>query len=106
MQAQNEFLIFSVKLIKYIFSADSVWSNPCVGPLPQELKHNFLLLSILVDELISAPKIITFLPVLPLGCEKNPFLSNAIPYPEHLYQTISTFLVNVTAPYKQFSSVG
>ena len=50
--------------------------------------------------------IITFLPVTPLGCEKNPFLSNPIPYPEYLHLSISTFLVNVTAPNKQFSSVG
>ena len=28
MQAQTEFLLFSVKLIEYIFSADSVYSNP------------------------------------------------------------------------------
>ena len=50
--------------------------------------------------------IITFLPVPPLGCEKNPCLSNPIPYPEYLYLSVRSFLVILTAPTKQFSSVG
>ena len=33
---------------------------------------------------MTTPKTITFLPV-PLANEKNPFLSNPIPYPEYLY---------------------
>ena len=82
-----------------------VCSNPCVGPLPS-IKISFFLFSIVVDEPISAPKIITFLPVPPLGCEKNPLISNQIAYPEYLYLSISTFLVNVTTPNKQFSGVG
>ena len=64
------------------------------------------MLSIIVDELISAPKIHTFLPVPPLGCEKNPCLSNPIPYPEYLYLSIATFLVKLIVPNKQFSSAG
>ena len=64
------------------------------------------LLSIFVDELISTPKIITFLPVPPLGCKKNPFLSNPMSYLEYLHLSISVFLVNVTAPNKQFSNAG
>ena len=97
------FLLFSVKLFKYIFSADSVCSNPCVGPLPR-IKISFFLLSIFAHELISTPNITKFLPVPPLGCEKNQCLSNPIPYPEYLHLSISAFLVNVAAPNKQFSS--
>ena len=59
----------------------SACSNPCVGPLPR-IKMPFFLLSILVDELRSTPKIITFLPIS-LPIEKNSFLSNPIPYPEY-----------------------
>ena len=47
------------------------------------------------EELISAPKIRQFQPNS-LPTEKVPFLSNPIPYPEYLYSSISTFLVNVT----------
>ena len=69
MQAQTDFLLSSVKLIEYIFSPDSVRYNPCVGPLPRN-KITFFLLSVFVDDFISTPKIITFLPVSPLGGEK------------------------------------
>ena len=55
--------------------------------------------------LISAPKITTFLQSPPLGCEKFPFESNPIPYPEYLYLLISAFFVNLTAPNRQFSKV-
>ena len=55
--------------------------------------------------LISAPKIITFLPYPPRGCEKDPFESNPIPYPEYLYLSMSAFFVNLTAPNRQFSKV-
>ena len=64
---------------------------------------SFFLLSISVDELISTPKIITFLPIL-LATEKNVFLSNSIPYPEYPYLSIPAFLVNLTDPNKQFSN--
>ena len=88
------------------FFADRVCFNLCVGPLPR-IKLSFFLLSIFVDELISTPKIITFLPVTPLGWEKKPCLSNLIPYPEYLYCSISAgCLVKLTALNKQFSSVG
>ena len=70
MQAQTEFfIIFSEKLIKYIFSADSACYNPWVGPLPR-VKISFFLLSIFADDLVSTPEIVIFLPVPPLGCEK------------------------------------
>ena len=55
---------------------------------------------------MSTPKIITFLlnPV-PVS-EKLPCLPNPIPYPEYTYLSMSAFLVRLTAPSKQFSSVG
>ena len=53
-------------------------SNLCVGPFIK-IKMTFPLLSIFVDELISTPKIITFFPSPPLGCEKCPCTSNPIP---------------------------
>ena len=47
----------------------------------------------------------TFLSVPPLGCEKIPFLSNPISYPEYLNLSISAFSVKLTAPNKKISSV-
>ena len=58
-----------------------------------------------VELLISAPKIITFLPYCQLGCEKLPLDSNPISYPEYLYLSISAFFVNLTAPNRQFCKV-
>ena len=66
----------------------------------------FFLLSIWAEELMSAPKINTFWPNLPPGNEKLGLLSNPIPWPEYPYYSISAFLVNATAPNKQFFSVG
>ena len=78
LQAQAIFLdFFSVILIEYNFSALSVCSKPCVGPFPR-IKTSFFLLSIFIDEHISAPKMVTFLPT-PLSNEKVPCLSNPIP---------------------------
>ena len=74
-----------------------------VKVLYQELK--FFLLSIFDDELISTPKIVTFLPIL-LPIEKDDCLSNPIPYRKYPYLSISAFLVHLTDPNKQFSSVG
>ena len=65
----------------------------------------FFLLSIFDDEIISTPKIITFLRVS-LPNEKVVSVSNPISYPEYLYLSMSAFLVNLTDPNKQFSSVG
>ena len=80
-------------------------SNPCVRPLPK-IKMFFFLLSIFIDELISTPKIITFLHNPVPENEKLPCLSNPIPYPEYFYLLISAFLFKVTPPNKQFPSVG
>ena len=68
-------------------------------------KISFSLLSICEDELMPTPKIFTFLPTSS-PTEKNPFLSNPMPYPECLYRSTLTCCVNLTAPNKQFSSVG
>ena len=58
-------VIGCVKLIGYFASAvNVVSSNSCVGPLPR-IKISFFLLSICTDELISAPKIMKFFPMLP-----------------------------------------
>ena len=84
-----------------IFFTDSICSNLCVGPSPK-IKNSSLQLSMFVDELISTPKAITFLPVPPLGWEKDPCLLNPIPYPEYLYLLRSAFLVKLTVPNKHF----
>ena len=67
-----------VKLIKYIFSAASVCSNPFVGSF-QRIKVYFFLLSTWAEELISTPKIITFWLNPPLRNEKLELLSNPVP---------------------------
>ena len=60
MLKQN-FLFNFEKLVEYRGSAvNVVWSNPCVGTLPR-IKISFFLLLICTDELISSPKIMTFL---------------------------------------------
>ena len=105
----NYLLHYNANLNKILYffskvSALSVCSYPCVGPLPR-IKMSFFLLSIFDDELMSTPKIITFLPVS-LPNEKDISQSNPITYPEYLYLSISAFLVNLTDPNKQFSNVG
>ena len=92
-------------LIEYIFSALSVCSHPCTGPLPK-IKISFFLLSVFVDELIFTPKIITFLRNPVSGNEKRPCLSNPVPHPEYPYLPMSAFSIKLTASIKQFSSVG
>ena len=60
----------------YIASAVNVISsNPCVGPSP-EIKVSFPLLSICTDELISAPKIMTFFPKFPSVKKNSEWESN------------------------------
>ena len=77
-------------------------SNPCVNPSPRT-RILLLLLLACTELLMSAPKITTFLPNSPLGCEKVPLELNPIPYLEYLYLSISSFFVNLTAPNKEFS---
>ena len=75
---------------------------PCMKALPSS-NTLFTLLLACVELLISAPKITTFLPFPPLGCEKLPLESNPIPYPEYLYLPTSEFFINLIAPNRQFS---
>ena len=77
-----------------------------VSDLYPKSKYLFVLLPVFVDELMSSPKIITLLPNPVPGNEKFPCLSNPTPRPEYLYLSIAAFLVRLTAPNEQFSSVG
>ena len=77
----------------------AVPSNPCVWP---SSKINiFFLLSVCTHELLSTPKITTFLPQLKSGNKKSEPESNLIPYPQEEYLSGSEFLVNLSAPNKQ-----
>ena len=68
-----------IKLIGYLVSAVNVVStNPCVGPSTRN-NISFPLLSICIDEFISAPKINTFFPMLPPGNENAECKSNPMP---------------------------
>ena len=53
------------------------------------------------DELLSTPKIITFVAV-PLMKLHEPALSNFIPYPLYTYFSLSLFFIILAAPNKQF----
>ena len=77
---------------------------PCTRALPNTNTLCTLLLAC-TELLKSAPKIITFVPFPPLGCEKLPLESNPIPYPEYLYLWTSDFFVILIAPNRQFSKV-
>ena len=77
-----------------------VSTNPCVGPFPR-IKIYFSLLSICTDELISTPKIRTFLPTLLSGNENSEWESNPIPQQVHMYLSRSAYLANLTPPNKQ-----
>ena len=51
-------------------------------------------------------KVITFLPNQALVIEIVSFVSNLVPYLEYLYLSVSGFVTNLTAPDKEFPSVG
>ena len=95
-----------VFIIKYSFSTGSVVSfNPCVGPLPR-VKISVFLLSTCADELISAPNVITSLPIqLASGNKKLAPTSNSILQPEYLYLSGSASLFKLTVPNKEIPSV-
>ena len=70
--------------------------------LQQELTYLFLL-SMCTEELLSTPNIIPFLPKpLPSGNEQLPLASNPIPCPEQEKLSGSEYVVNLTAPNKEF----
>ena len=66
---------------------------------------SFPLFSICTDELISAPKIMTFLPTLPSGNECFICVLNPIPLPLYTYLSGSAFLANLTPPNNQLFNV-
>ena len=60
-------------------------SKECIEPFPK-IRISFFVLSTCLDELISAPNIVTFSPNLLLSDnKKRPTASNPITYPECLY---------------------
>ena len=68
-----------VKLMGYFASAvKAVSSNLCAG-LSTRIKISYPLLSTSTDELISAPKIITFFPHLPSGNKNSERELNTMP---------------------------
>ena len=78
----NNFFNDLEKLIECsVLSVNVVPFNPCAGPLTR-IKISFPLLSTCQDELISTPKVTTFLPQSKFGIEKSERESNPIPYPE------------------------
>ena len=74
-------------------------SNRCVWPVSR-IEISFILLSICKDELISAPKLMTFLPTLPSDNENYNRESNPIPWPLYTYLSGSAFLATLTSPNK------
>ena len=93
MQIQTLFFDLE-KFIEYSVSAVILVSSyPCLGPLPRT-KISFFLLSICSDELLSAQKIITFLPQSKFGSEKSERESNPIPCPDEEHLSRSPFLIN------------
>ena len=90
-----------LKLISNLFSGDPKFQLiPKVGPSP-DIKKLLLRLSELNDELLSTPKIITFLAVSLSKLQKPP-LSNVIPYPLYTYFSLSLFFTILIAPNKPF----
>ena len=88
-------------MIGYLASAVNVVSfNPCFGPSPR-IKIFLFLLSICAAELISAPKIMTFLPLNPSVNKNSERESNTMPYLLCLYLSGSALLVSTTDPNKQ-----
>ena len=69
--------------------------------LYQELGYLFFLLSICTDELISTPKIMTFLPQWKFESEKSESKSNPLSLPLYTYLSGSAFLINLRPPNKQ-----
>ena len=69
-------------MVEYsVFSVMAVSSNPSTGPSPKT-EISFYLLSVCVEEPLSVPNIITFLPnPLPSQNENFPRASKKVPYP-------------------------
>ena len=89
----------------YFASAVNVASSdPFVVPSPR-IKTSFSLLSTCTDELISAPKIMTFFPQLPSVNKNSERESNPMPQPVYLYLSGSACLDSLVDPNKQLTNV-
>ena len=78
-------------------AVNAISFNPCVGLSPR-IKISLPLLSICIDEIISTPKIITFLPTLTSGNENYVRVSYSIPQlliPYTIYITTYTYTIYV-----------
>ena len=90
-----------VKFILNVFSGDpKLPLIQKVGPSPN-IKKLSLRLSEGDDELLSTPKIITFL-AKSLSKLREPVLSNVIPYPLYTYFSLLLFYTILVVPKKQF----
>ena len=69
------------------------------------MKLSFPSLPTCTDELISAPKIIAFLPMLPSVNENSERESNPMRWPSYLYLSESAYLVSFSDPNKQLLNV-
>ena len=98
---KQNFLFDLWKLIEYQASAVKVVSsNPCVRPIPK-INISFFLLLICTDELMSTPKIVTFLPTLASVNDNSEREHN--PIPKSLYTGLfgSASSANLTLPNRQ-----
>ena len=68
-----------------------------VQDISPKIKISLFLLSACKEKLVSPPKIITLEPNPPVGNENFPRILNSMPYSEHFYLSMSSFLVNLTA---------
>ena len=99
MQAQRKLLFIFSKINRIHFNA--VPSNPCARP-SLRIKIFFLVINMCRrTHIYSKDYTVSTKPT-----ENFQLLSSPMPYPEHLYSSISLFLVKLTAPSKQFSSAG
>ena len=87
-----------LKLIKRFSDDPRLPLIPKVGPSPN-IEKLFLQLSESDDELLSTPKMITYL-AMSLPKLQKPALSNVIPYPLYTYFSLSLFNILI-APNKQ-----
>ena len=105
MQTQTELFILLCKINRIHFFCTQCMFYSLCWTFTQNQNISFPVIN-LFGELMSTPKYITFRPNQMAGNERLPFLLIPVPYPEYLYLSISAFLIKVTAPNKQFSSVG
>ena len=101
MSTQPKFCIYFTEINTLpFFGAPKLPLIPKVSPLPNS-KKLFYRLSVWDGELLSAPKIMTFLAKL-LPKFHSPFQSNAISYPLYTYLLLSSSFPILHAPNKQF----